>query len=114
MTATFSTPTEVVTATTLSGTRKEQVVQKRAAINAWLATSEGNKYLATLQAGLAGQDSYNNMVLEEAGLRDVHENKGNLIKSKRGTWAKAIGSTARALTRKECVDRNLVPGPGND
>jgi hypothetical protein len=113
MNATFTTPSEAIAAATLTGTRKEQVIQKRATIKAWLETAEGSSYLAALQSGTAGLDSYNQMMLEKAGLRDLHEDKGRLVKSKAGNWGRQIGSRASMLTRRECEAAGVVPGRAN-
>jgi hypothetical protein len=39
--------------------------------------------------------------------------KGQMVKSKRGTWARQIGNRASALTLTECEAKQLIPGPGN-
>jgi glutamyl-tRNA reductase len=37
-----------------------------------------------------------------------------LVKSKRGTWGAVMkGNRASSLTKKECIERGLKPGPGN-
>jgi len=113
MTATFTTPTEVISATHLTGTRREQVAQKRAAIHTWLATDEGQAYLGALRAGTAGLDSYNQMVLESAAVCDIHEQKGRLVKSSNGNWGREIGGRAYMLTRAECEAAGVQPGAAN-
>jgi hypothetical protein len=42
----MTTPAEVVESLALSGTNLEQISQKLTAIRAWLATVEGERYLA--------------------------------------------------------------------
>lgn len=106
-------PTNVIDALTLSGTRAQRTAQKRTAIRQWLATDDGAAYLALLQAGQAGADSYNNMVREEANLRDPRADAGQIVKSKRGTYARQIGARAAVLTMNECHALQLQPGPGN-
>jgi hypothetical protein len=106
------TPTEVIAAANPTGTHREKVAQKRAAIRDWLATDDGAAYLSALRDGTAGQDPANSIVLDEAGLRDPQA--ASLTRSARGTWARQIGGRAYALTAAECVAAGRAPGPGND
>jgi hypothetical protein len=48
---TLTNPAEVIAALTLTGTHREQVSQKLAAIRVWLATPEGQAYVAALPEG---------------------------------------------------------------
>jgi len=108
-------PEQLINQASFDGlTKANAVSKKRGLIKNWLTTEDGKAYLKLLQDGTAPLDSYNNMVREEAGLRNPAEQKGQLIKSKRGTYALLFGTKAYPLTRNECATRNLIPGPGNN
>lgn len=67
--------------------------------------------------GKAARKSLRAAAYAKAGLNSpasYDQDRGHLTRSSRGTWATVIGNRAYALTRAECVARELTPGPGND